>query len=84
MKRIILSLLTVLLALATGYAQSPEYIPYQAVASDASGNLLVSQSICMQFRVYNESGSFAAGFNGNVNYFQDAGILQLILAVMQN
>ena len=33
-------------------AQAPLSIPYQAVARDASGNLLVNQHICVQFGVY--------------------------------
>jgi len=35
-------------------SQTPQTIPYQAVARDAAGNLLVNQSICVQFRIYNQ------------------------------
>src|SRR5580698_9546777 len=54
MKRIILQLLSIVLFGCCANAQSPQSIPYQAVARDAAGNLLVSQSVCVQFRIYNQ------------------------------
>ncbi len=33
-------------------AQSPQVIPYQAVARDASGNLVVNQNICIEFTIH--------------------------------
>ena len=35
------------------FSQAPQSVPYQAVARDASGNLLQNTTICVQYRVYN-------------------------------
>jgi len=49
--------LVIFLWIISGYvkAQSPLVIPYQAVARDASGNLLANTAVCVQFRIFNVS-----------------------------
>ena len=42
-----------LLFSSTSFAQAPQSIPYQAVARNAAGNLLVNTTVCVQYRVYN-------------------------------
>ena len=44
-----------LLAIAlyfSSFAQSPQFIPYQAVARNSAGNLLQNTTICVQFRIF--------------------------------
>ena len=35
------------------FSQAPQSIPYQAVARNASGNLLQNTTVCVQYRIYN-------------------------------
>ena len=57
MKKTLLSVFAVVLICLGHYntlkAQAPQTIPYQAVARDATGNLLMNTTICVQYRIYN-------------------------------
>ena len=55
MKQLFLFVFTIFFAADSIFAQTPQSVPYQAVARDASGNLLVNTTICVQFRVYNQA-----------------------------
>ena len=55
MKRLLFCSCAVFCVLVSVFSQTPQSVPYQAVARDASGNLLVNTTICVQFRVYNQS-----------------------------
>ena len=53
----LLSLAVILCFFSASIAQTPQSVPYQAVARDASGNLLVNQQICVQFTVKQGAGN---------------------------
>ena len=53
MKTKLLLLISVLLIIATGYAQAPNLIPYQAVARDAAGNVVANRPIGLRFTIRN-------------------------------
>jgi len=59
MKRTLPFLLTALLFNFLVSAQSPQSIPYQAVARNSSGNLLSNANLCVQFRIYDGPGGGA-------------------------
>lgn len=58
MKKLLLSSAVLFFSLLA-LAQAPQTIPYQAVARDASGNLLQSSTVCVQFRIYNQASGGA-------------------------
>jgi len=49
-------ILLTLLGIQT-FAQTPQSVPYQAVARNSAGNLLVNQSVSLRFTVHDASGS---------------------------
>ncbi|MCG3166208.1 MAG: hypothetical protein POELPBGB_01985 [Bacteroidia bacterium] len=51
MKKILLSVFTVVLAIATVFAQAPEKMNYQGVARDNSGNVLPNQNVGLQIKL---------------------------------
>ena len=53
MNKLIPLLLAVMLSVSV-FSQTPQTIPYQAVARNTSGNLLVNQNVCVQFSIYNQ------------------------------
>jgi hypothetical protein len=50
--KILLSILTLFLLVTGAWAQSPQYVPYQAVARNSAGNLLVNQAVGLRFTVH--------------------------------
>ncbi len=54
MRKILALLFLALTAAVSTFAQTPQIVPYQAVARDATGNLLVNQNVCVQFSIYNQ------------------------------
>ena len=52
MKKILLSLFTVALSVATVFAQAPEKLNYQGVARDNSGNVLANQAVGLQVKLH--------------------------------
>jgi hypothetical protein len=44
------------------FSQTPQYIPYQAVARNAAGNLLANQNVSLRFTIHETSGA------GTVDY----------------
>lgn len=57
MNQNLLTLIFLLFFSSIGEAQAPEAIPYQAVARDNAGNLIVNQSITLRFSVHDSSAT---------------------------
>ena len=57
MKRSLLAVAFLLLTCVSGFSQTPSSIPYQAVARNASGNLLSNQSVGLRFTVHQSTAT---------------------------
>ena len=53
MKRFLTVCSLLLAFFLSGYSQTPQYVPYQAVARTSAGNLMQTAAICVQFKIYN-------------------------------
>ena len=67
MKKLITFLFLTLLGLQS-FSQTPNAIPYQAVARNSSGNLLVNQNVRVRFSIHNETAS------GNIVYQENQSV----------
>ena len=76
----VLLLLTFSFSLSTVFAQVPQAFNYQAVARDASGTLLVSQPIDVEFIIHQGSAGgttvYSESYNTNTNQF---GLFTLVI-----
>ena len=54
--------------MTNAFAQTPNAIPYQAVARNSSGNLLVNQNVRVRFSIHNETAS------GNIVYQENQSV----------
>ena len=52
MKRALLPVIALFFIWTTIFSQTPQTIPYQAVARNSSGNLLVNQNVSLRFTVH--------------------------------
>jgi hypothetical protein len=57
MNKFLLCFSIAIFACSAIFSQSPQYVPYQAVARNAAGNLLVNQNVSLRFTVRETSGS---------------------------
>ena len=57
MKQLLLVLFAIALFCSAGFAQAPLTFPYQAVARDASGNLLANTAICVQLAIVDNNNT---------------------------
>ncbi len=63
MKKILLSLFTVALSVATVFAQAPEKMNYQGVARDNSGNVLPNQAVGLQVKLHSGTSGGAVVYS---------------------
>ncbi len=57
MKQVLLCTIAALFLSLTGFAQTPQYLPYQAVARNTAGNLLSNQNVTLRFTVHDVSAT---------------------------
>lgn len=77
MKKIVLTLIGVAIAIAYIYSQSPQAFKYQAIARDNAGNILTGQNVSLQIKilsgsregevVYSETHSTITNSHGLIN-----------------
>ena len=60
MKKILLSLMALLLLAVSGWAQAPQAMNYQAVVRGTNGNVLQSQNVNARFTVHDSSATGTA------------------------